>query len=137
MYYSSMRLGAVCLSRVRDQKLSCAAYPLAIRRDKMSCTSISKCGAWAFGASFAIAVAFGTSDARAQVGFYFGPEGGWTGLQGTKNSVTGTNPVTGQSVTFPINQSFNSGWNVGARGGYQWGPGGLRESTATVKMVAM
>src|SRR5437868_1315223 len=90
--------------------------------DKMSCTSIAKCGAWAFGASLTAVIALGAFNAQAQEGFYFGPEGGWTGLQGTKTSVTGTNPVTGQSVTFPINQSFNSGWNVGARAGYQWGP---------------
>src|SRR2546430_15810702 len=74
------------------------------------------------GAGAAIAMAFSWTTAQAQEGFYFGPEGGWTGLQGTKSSVTGTNPVTGQSVTVPINQSFDSGWNVGARAGYQWGP---------------
>src|SRR5207302_5450782 len=74
------------------------------------------------GAGAAIAMAFSWTTAQAQEGFYFGPEGGWTGLQGTKSSITGTNPVTGQSVTFPINQSFDSGWNVGARAGYQWGP---------------
>jgi opacity protein-like surface antigen len=74
------------------------------------------------GAGAAIAMAFSWTTAQAQEGFYFGPEGGWTGLQGTTSSVTGTNPVTGQSVTFPINQSFDSGWNVGARAGYQWGP---------------
>jgi OOP family OmpA-OmpF porin len=88
----------------------------------MSCTSIAKCGAWTFGACLTAVIALGAFNAQAQEGFYFGPEGGWTGLQGTKTSVTGTNPVTGQSVTFPINQSFNSGWNVGARAGYQWGP---------------
>src|SRR5256714_12759261 len=67
-------------------------------------------------------MAFSWTTAQAQEGFYFGPEGGWTGLQGTKSSITGTNPVTGQSVTVPLNQSFDSGWNVGARAGYQWGP---------------
>ena len=76
----------------------------------------------AIGVSLAMSYALCAFDAQAQVGFYFGPEGGWTGLQGTKSSITGTNPVTGQSVTFPINQSFDSGWNVGARAGYQWGP---------------
>jgi len=72
--------------------------------------------------SLGIACALCASDAHAQQGFYFGPEGGWTGLQGTKTSITGTNPITNQTATFPINQSFNSGWNVGARAGYQWGP---------------
>ena len=53
------------------------------------------------GAGAAIAMAFSWTTAQAQEeGFYFGPEGGWTGLQGTKSSITGTNPVTGQSVTF-------------------------------------
>jgi opacity protein-like surface antigen len=75
---------------------------------------------WATGASLAMAAVLCAPDARAQ--FYLGPEGGWTGLQGTQSSITGTNPVTGQSVTFPINQSFNSGFNVGARAGYQWDP---------------
>jgi opacity protein-like surface antigen len=84
--------------------------------------TMSKRNASAIGVSLAMAYALCASDAHAQVGFYFGPEGGWTGLQGTKSSITGTNPVTGQSVTFPINQSFDSGWNVGARAGYQWGP---------------
>ena len=59
-----------------------------------------------------------TSDARAQ--FYIGAEGGWTGLEGTKSSVTGTNPVTGQTTTVDINQSFDGGFNVGARAGYKW-----------------
>ena len=83
-----------------------------------------------------IACTLCASDAHAHQGFYFGPEGGWTGLQGTKTSVTGTNPITGQSVTFTINQPFNFGSNVGARAGYQWGPGILRESTAIAKMAA-
>jgi hypothetical protein len=48
------------------------------------------------GAGAAIAMAFSWTTAQAQEGFYFGPEGGWTGLQGTKSSITGTNPVTGQ-----------------------------------------
>jgi outer membrane protein OmpA-like peptidoglycan-associated protein len=56
-----------------------------------------------------------------QAQFYIGPEGGWTGLQGTRSSITGTNPITNQSVTLPIDQSFDSGFNVGARAGYQSG----------------
>ncbi len=54
----------------------------------------------AIGVSLAMSYALCAFDVQAQVGFYFGPEGGWTGLQGTKSSITGTNPVTGQSVTF-------------------------------------
>jgi OmpA-OmpF porin, OOP family len=84
----------------------------------------------AIGVSVAIACALCVSDAQAQWfatpsgpgAWYFGPEGGWTGLQGTKTSITGTNPITGQTFNVPINQSFNSGWNVGARAGYQLGP---------------
>jgi len=84
----------------------------------------------AIGVSVAIACALYVSDAQAQWfampsgpgAWYFGPEGGWTGLQGTKTSITGTNPITGQTFNVPINQSFNSGWNVGARAGYQLGP---------------
>ena len=49
----------------------------------------------AIGVSLAMSYALCAFDAQAQVGFYFGPEGGWTGLQGTKSSITGTNPVTG------------------------------------------
>ena len=43
-------------------------------------------------------------------------------LEGTKGSVTGTNPVTGVTTTIPINHSFNDGFNVGARAGYMMGP---------------
>ena len=60
------------------------------------------------GLGLGIAAALCAPEARAQ--FYLGPEGGWTGLEGTKSSIAG----------FPINQSFNSGFNVGARAGYQW-----------------
>jgi OOP family OmpA-OmpF porin len=70
------------------------------------------------GASLAMAAALCASEVRAQV--YFGPEGGWTGLEGTRGSINGTNPVTNQPFSFPLNQSFNSGFNVGARAGYQW-----------------
>ena len=70
------------------------------------------------GAVVTLAVMMGAPAAQAQ--FYLGAEGGWTGLQGTKDSVTGTNPRTGQTVTLPIDQSFNGGYNVGARAGYQW-----------------
>src|SRR5215831_3894598 len=60
--------------------------------------------------SLALAAMLCTSDARAQ--YYLGPEGGWTGLAGTRDRVDG--------VT--INRSFDAGFNVGARAGYQWGP---------------
>ena len=72
------------------------------------------------GVAVALAAALATPAAQAQ--YYLGAEGGWTGLEGTKTSINGTNPVTGQSFNFPINQSFDGGFNVGARAGYQMGP---------------
>jgi opacity protein-like surface antigen len=71
-----------------------------------------------FSALMATAPLFFAFDADAQ--FYLGAEGGWTGLQGTKSSITGTNSVTGRTVIVPVDQSFNDGFNVGARLGYQW-----------------
>ena len=56
----------------------------------------------------AIAAASCISDARAQI--YLGAEGGWTGLEGTRDSIG----------PFTINRSFDSGFNVGARLGYKW-----------------
>ena len=64
---------------------------------------------WA-GAGLAMAMALCGADAQAQ--FYLGGEGGWTGLEGTKDNVGGV----------PINRSFDGGFNVGARAGYQMGP---------------
>ena len=65
---------------------------------------------WAMGASLVMGAALCASDARAQ--FYLGGEGGWTGLEGQRSTIAG----------FPINQSFDGGFNVGARAGYQMGP---------------
>ncbi len=71
---------------------------------------MSKSTAWAVGASLAVATMLCISDARAQ--YYLGAEGGWTGLADTRDRVDG--------VT--INRSFDAGFNVGARAGYQMGP---------------
>jgi OmpA-OmpF porin, OOP family len=90
------------------------------------------------GAGVALAVAFGGVQAHAQLGglfpppgtpgaFYIGPEGGWTKLTDQ------TDTVNGRIVTGPggaalainrrsLNASFDSGFNVGGRVGYQWGP---------------
>src|SRR5438132_10871782 len=90
------------------------------------------------GAGIALAVAFGGVQAQAQLGglfpppgtpgaFYIGPEGGWTKLTDQ------TDTVNGRIVTGPggaalainrrsLNASFDSGFNVGGRLGYQWGP---------------
>jgi OmpA-OmpF porin, OOP family len=77
------------------------------------------------GAAAALAVAFAAPAAQAQ--FYLGGEGGWTGLEGTRTSISGTNPITKAPVSFPINQSFNDGFNAGARLGYQMGPWRIEE----------
>src|SRR5271169_4191005 len=93
------------------------------------------------GAGVALAVAFGGVQAHAQAynpggifptgtpgAWYIGPEGGWTNLtsqSGSISSVTFTGP-NGGNFTFPrrgnVTPNTDSGFNVGARGGYQWGP---------------
>jgi opacity protein-like surface antigen len=95
------------------------------------------------GAGVALAVALGGAQAQAQLGglfpppgtpgaFYIGPEGGWTKLTDQ------TDTVNGQIVTGPggaalainrrsFNANFDSGFNVGGRLGYQWGPWRLEE----------
>src|ERR1700745_482107 len=86
------------------------------------------------GAGVALAVALGGVQAHAQLfptgvpgAWYIGPEGGGTSLTSPSDQVS---PVTvtgpgGGSFTFPGGRptaNFDSGFNVGARGGYQWGP---------------
>jgi OmpA-OmpF porin, OOP family len=85
-------------------------------------------------------VAFGGAQAHAQAfnpggifpagvpgAWYIGPEGGWTSLTSQSEStrpVAFTGPTGGTFVTPGISgtPNLNSGFNVGARGGYQWGP---------------
>jgi OOP family OmpA-OmpF porin len=90
------------------------------------------------GAGVALAVAFGGAQAHAQSvwwptgapGYwYIGPEGGWTSLNSTSGDrVSGvhfTGPDGGTFTTPGVanpERNFNSGFNVGGRGGYQWGP---------------
>jgi outer membrane protein OmpA-like peptidoglycan-associated protein len=57
------------------------------------------------------AAALFVNDARAQ--FYIGAEGGWTGLPSQTITVPGL---------FSTSLKFNSGFNAGARLGYEWGP---------------
>ena len=96
------------------------------------------------GAGVALAVAFGGVQAQAQYAqsawwptgtpwaWYIGPEGGWTSL--TSQSQT-TSPVTftgpnGGGFTAPGpsgTPNIDSGFNVGVRGGVQWGPWRLEE----------
>jgi len=86
------------------------------------------------GAGIALAVALGGAQAHAQLwptgapgAWYIGPEGGWTKLTNQTDSIsssTFTGP-NGQPFTIPSaggTVNFNSGFNAGARGGYQWGP---------------
>ena len=98
------------------------------------------------GAGVALAVALGGAQAHAQLfpwnqqgvagAWYIGPEGGWTSLNGNNsgtvsgvhftggpnNATTFTTPGTANPA-----RNFDSGFNVGARGGYQWGPWRLEE----------
>jgi OmpA-OmpF porin, OOP family len=92
------------------------------------------------GAGIALAVAFGGAQAHAQLSglfptgtpgvWYIGPEGGWTKLTNQTDTTTRTQfggGIPGGTVTFTVPRfsptaNFDSGFNVGARGGYQWGP---------------
>jgi OmpA-OmpF porin, OOP family len=89
------------------------------------------------GAGVALAVALGGVQAHAQLFpygtpgvWYIGPEGGWTSLTSQSES---TSPVQfgggipGGTTLFTVpginaTPNTNAGFNVGARGGYQWGP---------------
>jgi OOP family OmpA-OmpF porin len=96
------------------------------------------------GAGVALAVALGGAQAHAQLfpwnqpgvagAWYIGPEGGWTSLtsnnSGTVTGVHFTGPNGGTFTTPGVanpQRNFDSGFNVGARGGYQWGPWRLEE----------
>src|SRR5262249_50069560 len=98
------------------------------------------------GAGTALAMTLGCVQANAQaqwtmwgwqypVAFYIGPEGGWTQLTNQSTTVTtptftatsfsntGVNQGTaGPFNSFGFNSKFDSGFNVGARAGIQWGP---------------
>jgi len=65
--------------------------------------------------------------------FYVGPEGGWTALTNQTDSTNGRTIVAPNrgfvGTIAPRSQtaSFDSGFNVGARLGYQWGPWRIEE----------
>jgi OOP family OmpA-OmpF porin len=74
------------------------------------------------GASLALAVVLNWSNAQAQSApfggpsaWYFGVEGGWTGLA---NSPTGSasSPLVGS-----VSEGLSDGYNIGGRIGYEWG----------------
>jgi len=98
------------------------------------------------GAGVALAMAFGGIQAHAQSAWwptgtpwawYIGPEGGWTSLTSQSESTSsvhftgpGNTPNTTQTFSTPgfnATPNVNSGFNVGARGGVQWGPWRLEE----------
>ena len=99
------------------------------------------------GAGAALAVALGCAEANAQtawiggpypVTWYIGPEGGWTSLPNQRVTNTTSVPfrvdTVGGTSAGPFFNSFgtgsaryNSGFNVGARGGLQYGPWRLEE----------
>ncbi|MBV8888478.1 MAG: OmpA family protein [Alphaproteobacteria bacterium] len=63
------------------------------------------------GASVALAAALSCAQVHAQA-WYFGGEGGWTDLENQ----------SGRIGPLSLRQSYNDGFNVGARAGYEWGP---------------
>ena len=97
---------------------------------------------WLLGAGVALAVMFGGAQAHAQLlpwnqpgvvgAWYIGPEGGWTSLTSQSQSTssvhfTGPDGGTFSTPGFNATPNTDSGFNVGARGGYQWGPWRLEE----------
>jgi len=73
------------------------------------------------GAGIALAAALSWANAQAQLmpapgtpgAWYFGGEGGWTDLE---------SPQTGSAGVGVHSLNFDTGFNVGVRGGYEWGP---------------
>lgn len=77
------------------------------------------------GAGVALAITFGWANAQAQFlempggpgKVYFGGEGGWTHLD----------DATARTHGLKAKETFNDGFNVGARLGYEWGPLDIEE----------
>src|SRR6202022_189034 len=87
------------------------------------------------GAGVALAVAFAGAQAHAQFwpppgtpgAFYIGPGGGWTSLSNETDTINGriVTGTGGAALSLPRRSptaNFDSGFNVGGRVGYQWGP---------------
>jgi opacity protein-like surface antigen len=64
------------------------------------------------------AFALGTLSSGAWGQYYIGAQAGWTGLPYQTDTIAGLGSVPVQ---------FDAGYNVGARGGYQWGPWRVEE----------
>ena len=96
------------------------------------------------GVGAALAMALGAVEANAQttwlgypVGWYVGPEGGWTSLSNQKDTITTVPFRVDTGVGIPPNGPFvnkfngsaryDSGFNAGARLGGQFGPWRLEE----------
>jgi outer membrane protein OmpA-like peptidoglycan-associated protein len=89
---------------------------------------------YVLGAGVALAVAFGGVQAHAQLfptgapgAWYIGPEGGWTKLTNQTDTISSSSFTGPGGATFSVpganpTANFDSGFNVGARAGYQWGP---------------
>jgi outer membrane protein OmpA-like peptidoglycan-associated protein len=63
------------------------------------------------GACLSVAATLLPAHSLAQL--YIGAEGGWTGLAGQTDTIIGVTSVTAR---------FDSGFNAGVRGGWEWGP---------------
>jgi opacity protein-like surface antigen len=81
---------------------------------------------WRAAVSCAIALLIGAGIAHGQI--YLGAEGGWASLDRVKDTLgekTETTLFFGPPT--PARQTFAGGFNVGARGGYRWGPWRVEE----------
>ena len=65
---------------------------------------------WTLAAGLAVTAGLCSANADAQL--YLGAEGGWTSLTNTTDSI----------AKVSNSRTYNDGYNVGVRGGYQWGP---------------
>ena len=70
------------------------------------------------GAGAALAAALAWAPAQAQ--FYIGAEGGWTNLEDQTGTYSFTKPLPGFASPSSAKESFNDGFNVGARAGFMW-----------------
>jgi OmpA-OmpF porin, OOP family len=81
------------------------------------------CNRYVLGVGVALSIVLSWTDAYAQLpalsgpsAWYFGVEGGWSGLEGSQSGPA-SSPLVGS-----LSETFDSGYNIGVRGGYRWGP---------------